>query len=422
MAFSAAIFLYFFLLILIYCQNRWLLHAIPCNKERLLILANLELIIFFICFYFIFGTQRIFGIWNLLFSGTLSIVFSLLLYFGGLFAFHYFYKRQVKNKQSSLFSAWREICFLVPFVVPFLIYVLFMDFLAFIPLDNVRRIIGIEENTPIETFVILVLNIAFMLAMIILLPRLIIVAWQCRKLHDSPLKERLEQLCLKADFKHAGLKVWTVMQDSLTAAIIGVISRFRYVMFTQKLLNRLSPDAIEAILAHEIGHSRRKHLFFYPFIFFGMIVCGGIFSSILYDLLMQSLVFRHFISSFPLRNLVESFIFYLFFLMIIVVYFRVVFGYFSRIFERQADLHVFELELPPVNMIEALNEIGVASGFTHDDPSWHHYSIRQRIDFLKKAQADPTVVKSHHRKVCYSLIAYFVFLGAVFGTLFVFFL
>ena len=37
-----------------------------------------------------------------------------------------------------------------------------------------------------------------------------------------------------------------------------------------------------------------------------------------------------------------------------LLYFRYVFGFFSRIFERQADLHIFQVGLDPANLIESL--------------------------------------------------------------------
>jgi hypothetical protein len=67
------------------------------------------------------------------------------------------------------------------------------------------------------------------------------------------------------------------------------------------------------------------------------------------------------------------------------------------------------LGVPPEDIIAALDAVATLSGNVHEDPSWHHYSIRQRIDFVKSAIDDPNVVTRHHRRVrFYSFIYTFL--------------
>jgi STE24 endopeptidase len=230
-----------------------------------------------------------------------------------------------------------------------------------------------------------------MLSLMTFLPFFIQSIWQCQPLEDAQLLERLERLCQKGHFKHGGIKSWIVMGDSLTAAIIGIVSRFRYIMFTKRLLNEMSPEMLEAILAHEMGHSKRKHLLIYPFILMGMMICTSLFSY-------------HFENEVPLP------VIFIGYLCIIGLYFRFFFGFFSRLFERQADLHVFEVGVDPQHMIEALDRIGIISNYSHKVPSWHHFSIQERIDFLQSAIHDPKIIAKHHQKVKSFVIFYFILL------------
>jgi STE24 endopeptidase len=195
------------------------------------------------------------------------------------------------------------------------------------------------------------------------------------------------------------------MNRSLTAAIVGVVPRLRYIMFTKRLLHELSPNAIESILAHEIGHSYRKHLLIFPLILLGMIVCTSLFAQYFSDPLSQWLSAQNAEWLFPLTIFIG-------YAIIIALYFRFVFGLFSRLFERQADLHGFVLGLLPEHMIEALDDVAVATGFTHMAPNWHHYSIQQRIDFLKAATENPKLIQAHHRRVKLILFLYFILLAA----------
>ncbi len=60
------------------------------------------------------------------------------------------------------------------------------------------------------------------------------------------------------------------------------------------------------------------------------------------------------------------------------------FSVLSRLFERQADLYIFESSFDPFYMIQALDRLGVVTGFTHSQPSWHHFSLQERIDSFTK--------------------------------------
>lgn len=187
---------------------------------------------------------------------------------------------------------------------------------------------------------------------------------------------------------------------------MGVLPRLRYILFTPKLLNTFSPDAIEAILAHEIGHSYRRHLLYYPLIFFGMVVAIALFSEKAAPLLAEKFIL-HFGLSWS--HLVPLLLF-IPIALIIWLFFRFVYGFFSRMFERQADLHVYALEVSPEAMIEALDHVGMGTGFTHLVPNWHHYSIQERIDFLKETMRDPALIERHHKRVRLALSLY---LGAL---------
>jgi tetratricopeptide (TPR) repeat protein len=91
-----------------------------------------------------------------------------------------------------------------------------------------------------------------------------------------------------------------------------------------------------------------------------------------------------------------------------VVYFRYLFGYFMRNFERQADLHVFELFPSAQPLIKTFAKIIAASGQSPEKPNWHHFSIQQRIDYLTLCENESPWISRHHRKVRTSIIVYLV--------------
>jgi tetratricopeptide (TPR) repeat protein len=76
-----------------------------------------------------------------------------------------------------------------------------------------------------------------------------------------------------------------------------------------------------------------------------------------------------------------------------------------RNFERQADLHVFETMGDSGPLISSFEKLGMLTG-KRDAPSWHHFGIGQRIDFLKKCETNRGLIKRHDRKVFISLLLY----------------
>jgi Zn-dependent protease with chaperone function len=300
-------------------------------QKKVFLLAYLKILLFFGSAIFLFGWDQI--------SSYQSIKASLavFLYLFALFVFH-------KGKTD-------EILLLLPFFIPFLLISFTLDLdLAF-------------TGTALA-----------MAALILFFPPLLILCWRCKPIPDPNLRERLEKIAEKARFSHGGFMVWNI--PGLTAAIVGVVPTFRYILLTNSLIFRLTPEALEAVLAHEIGHSQHHHLLFAPFILSGCLI--------------------------PLLAVDQpSALFFIFYTVFSLLYFRYVFGFYSRLFEREADLHGLKCAVPLKAMREALDQVGIASGFTHRNPSWHHYSLYERIQFLESVEANPALEKEHHRKVSF---------------------
>jgi Zn-dependent protease with chaperone function len=409
LAFGLFIFTYLFLLGFLYVQSRYLKHKLFWGAERILLLANSEILLFFCFFYFFLGSHR----WLMTHFGTFAVTgisaFALIVYFISLFICHLSLNLKPAIKQS-----WKAVRFLVPFAIPFLLLAFLGELSRIVPFENLLKGLSLKENSIEYSLLVIFFNLGVIIATLIFLPPLAVLIWGCPNLEDPVLKMELTHLCERAHFKHAGFKMWTILHNAMTAAIVGVISRWRYILFTQKLLDNLPTSSIVAILAHEIGHSYYYHLVFYPFILLGMIIAGTLTPLLLYQSLLQP------ISSEQNFQAFVPFLLFLVFGCAMAIYFRVVFGYFSRIFERQADLHIFKLGIPAEHMTHALNTLGTLGGNIHEDPNWHHYSIRERIDFIQRADRDQRLIAHHSRKVNLSLIVYFFILSlalSVFGYL-----
>lgn len=279
--------------------------------------------------------------------------------------------------------AWNLTLFLLPFSIPFLLFFAASQWLS--PLIGEQVFFGF--------------SVLLLIAILLLLPLAFQRVWRCQPLPCSPLKDRLDYLCRRSHFHHGGMLVWKVMQNATTAAIIGIFPRFRYILFTEPLLHAFPEEEVEAILAHEIGHAVHKHLLIYPFLFLGLPTIG-IFLS-------------------PWIDQKPPIVEYLIYAAILILYIRFLIGFFSRNFERQADLHVFAFGLSAEPLTTALNRISYLNSLPLKKRNWHHGSLANRIAFLEKAEVNPRLIKKHHRKMRYCLIT-FLLINLSFWTCWIF--
>lgn len=81
-------------------------------------------------------------------------------------------------------------------------------------------------------------------------------------LKDNLLRERIESLIKRCGFESGGIFVMDGSQRSAHAnAYFTGLGRAKRVVFFDTLIDALSPDEIEAVLAHELGHFKHGHLY-----------------------------------------------------------------------------------------------------------------------------------------------------------------
>lgn len=80
-------------------------------------------------------------------------------------------------------------------------------------------------------------------------------------LEDNTLKMRIEQLMNKCGFKASGLFVMDGSRRSNHGnAYFTGFGKTKRIVFFDTLLSRLNPSEIEAVLAHELGHFKHRHV------------------------------------------------------------------------------------------------------------------------------------------------------------------
>ena len=103
---------------------------------------------------------------------------------------------------------------------------------------------------------------AFQLLMLWLFPTVIAPLFnKFTPLEDGPIKERIESLLTRCGFQSKGLFVMDGSKRSSHGnAYFTGFGAGKRIVFFDTLLKTLEPQEVEAVLAHELGHFKRRHI------------------------------------------------------------------------------------------------------------------------------------------------------------------
>jgi STE24 endopeptidase len=103
---------------------------------------------------------------------------------------------------------------------------------------------------------------AFTLVLVVAFPRWIAPLFnRFTPLEEGELRRRIEALLARCGFTAAGLFVMDGSKRSSHGnAYFTGFGRTKRIVFFDTLMERLTPDEIEAVLAHELGHFARGHI------------------------------------------------------------------------------------------------------------------------------------------------------------------
>ena len=294
-----------------------------------------------------------------------------------------------------------NISFSVPVLLPWLLLSGVADIINVLPFELPKQMLATTEG-QIAYFLV------FLVAVAVIGPLIIQKFWRCQPLESGYVRSRIEDLCRQADMEYANILYWPIFGGRMiTAGVMGLIKNFRYILVTGALIRFLEPEEIDAVIAHEIGHIKKKHLLFYLVFFIGyMLISYATFDLLIYAILYAEPLYRFIGRTGMNQATLTSSIFSLVIIMVFLVYFRFIFGYFMRNFERQADTYVYALFDSAQPLISTLEKIVLTSGQPADRPNWHHFSIQKRIDYLKKCEIDKGWIARHDQKIKKSIAVY----------------
>jgi len=294
-----------------------------------------------------------------------------------------------------------NISFSVPVLLPWLFLSGIADIILALPFETPKRFLSTTEGEVIYF-------LFFLFGVVIIGPALIQKFWRCKPLEDGYYRSRIESLCHRAGLAYADILYWPIFGGKMiTAGVMGLIKKFRYILVTNSLLQLLEPEEVDAVIAHEIGHIKKKHLLFYLAFFVGYMLLSYVtFDVIIFAIIYAEPVYWFIGKTGFSQTAVVSGVTSVVIICVFLIYFRFIFGFFMRNFERQADTYVYALFDSAKALISTLEKIAVTSGQSPDRPNWHHFSIKQRIDYLRKCETDSSWITRQDGKVKKSIGVY----------------
>jgi STE24 endopeptidase len=232
---------------------------------------------------------------------------------------------------------------------------------------------------------------------------------------EGRLRDRLLAASRRLKFRCSGILVWNTRSGIANAMVVGLLPYPRYVVLTDRLISGMSPDEVEAVFGHEVGHVKHRHML-YNLAF--LLVSLGLLVQIYNVADLKAWVnfpAHQDLKVVPLSVLLGTYIF-------------VVWGFLSRRCERQADVfgcravscarhdchgHDADAALLPAGQglcptgihtfISALEKVAVLNGISRDRPgwlqSWQHSTIARRVDFLQQVLVDPQLEARFQKRV-----------------------
>jgi STE24 endopeptidase len=214
----------------------------------------------------------------------------------------------------------------------------------------------------------------FQLIMLVLAPILIMPLFnKFTALPEGSLRERLLALGKRTGFHAKSIQVMDGSKRSRHSnAFFTGFGRFRKIVLFDTLIQQLSEPELEAVLAHEIGHYKKRHI---P----KMLLFSSVSSLVAFYLISvfakQEWFYRSF--GFESGNIVPAFLLFALITGVVTFWFSPLAHWWSRRYEYQADAYAAQTMNEPGSLIGALrklNEKNLSNLTPHPFYSGFYYS------------------------------------------------
>ncbi|MGC2193499.1 MAG: M48 family metallopeptidase [Terriglobales bacterium] len=206
------------------------------------------------------------------------------------------------------------------------------------------------------------------------------IFYKFEPLENEDLKQRLVRLSERAGTRVRGIYKWNLSEKSkkANAALTG-LGATRRIILADTLLDHYSPEEIEAVLAHELGHHVHKHILKSIFVQAGITLFGFWAANYVLHLSIEQWGMFDTLSDFsnlPLLVLVST---------VLSLLLMPAMNAYSRFNERQADRYAFESIRSVQPFITSMNKLAAQNLAERTPARWvewlfhSHPAISRRV-------------------------------------------
>ena len=221
------------------------------------------------------------------------------------------------------------------------------------------------------------------------------IFYKFEQLENEDLKQRLVRLSERAGTRIRGIYKWNLSEKSkkANAALTG-LGATRRIILADTLLDHYSPDEIEAVLAHELGHHVHKHILKSIFVQAGITLFGFWAANYVLHLSIEQWGMFDTLADFsnlPLLVLVST---------LLSIFLMPAMNAYSRFNERQADRYAFESIRSVQPFISSMNKLAAQNLAERTPSRWveclfhSHPAISRRVAAAEAWQRPPLAANS----------------------------
>ncbi|MEZ6190678.1 MAG: M48 family metallopeptidase [Phycisphaerales bacterium] len=255
-------------------------------------------------------------------------------------------------------------------------------------------------------------TIAGCAAIFLIAPLIIRVAWDTIPLPEGEIRAHLLGMCKAYRVRINELLLWRTYGGMINAAVMGFVGPLRFILVTDGLLQQLPGPHVEAVMAHELAHVRKRHM---AWLLVSAVSLMGVVEALgVVFLAMNGVGISEIEGAFSVTGpdtgivpagfgfpaLTETDALLLLTLACAAAAWALGFGWVSRRIERQADSFAVEhlarerggdtiAWSDALTMIDALQRVADLNHVRAEKHSWRHGSIRWRQDYLRSLVGQP---------------------------------
>src|SRR5262249_40605721 len=118
-----------------------------------------------------------------------------------------------------------------------------------------------------------IFSVVAAVAVLIGMPWIVRAVMGMQAMPDGELRTRLLAAQRRLRFRCSNILIWNTRGGVVNAMVIGILAFLRYVVLTDGLVAEMSPEEVEGVFGHEIGHIKHRHMWYYlAFIFMSFAV------------------------------------------------------------------------------------------------------------------------------------------------------